>query len=282
MDNLKTEGAEERLDRAFKSLRSKTDFVPEVALVLGSGLGNFAEKLEDKSFISYDDIDGMPVSTVSGHNGRFVFGEINGIKTVVMQGRVHHYEGYSMQEVVLPIRLMKLMGAKVLFITNAAGGINEGFKPGDLMMITDHISSFVESPLIGANIEKLGTRFPDMSEVYDKRLREHILKTAAEQNIELKSGVYLQTSGPNYETPAEIRMYRMLGADSIGMSTACEAMCANHMGMKVMGISCITNMAAGISKTPLNHKEVAETADKSAKAFQTLVWNVIAGLGSII
>jgi purine-nucleoside phosphorylase len=183
-----------------------------------------------------------------------------------------------MEEVVLPIRLMKLMGAKVLFLTNAAGGINESFKPGDLMMITDHISSFVKSPLIGANIEKLGTRFPDMSEVYDKWLQEHIIKTAKEQEIELKSGVYLQTTGPNYETPAEIRMYRTLGADAVGMSTACEAMCANHMGMRVMGISCITNMAAGISRSPLNHKEVSEIADKSSEAFHKLVWNVIAGL----
>jgi purine-nucleoside phosphorylase len=249
--------------------------------VLGSGLGDFAESLYSKSHLDYADIAGMPVSTVAGHSGRFIFGEVNGVKTVVMQGRVHHYEGYSMEEVVLPIRLMRLMGAKTLLLTNAAGGINESFKPGDLMMITDHISSFVRSPLIGPNIEKLGTRFPDMSEVYNKRLQEHIKKTAKAQGVELKSGVYLQTTGPNYETPAEIRMYRSLGADAVGMSTACEAMCGNHMGMQVMGISCITNMAAGISATPLNHKEVAETADKSAKAFHKLVWNVISDLQTI-
>lgn len=271
---------EQRLEAAYESLRSRTDFVPEVALVLGSGLGDFAESLENKSSLSYDEIKGMPVSTVAGHSGRFVFGEVDGVKTVVMQGRVHHYEGYSMEEVVLPIRLMKLMGANVLFLTNAAGGINGSFKPGDLMMITDHISSFVKSPLIGPNIEKLGTRFPDMSEVYDRRLQEHILKVAKEQGIELKSGVYLQTTGPNYETPAEIRMYRTLGADAVGMSTACEAMCANHMGMSVMGISCITNMAAGINKTPLNHKEVAETADRSSKDFHKLVWNIIKEVNS--
>ena len=263
------------LNIAYKSLRSKTDFVPDVALVLGSGLGDFADNMSDISFVSYDDIEGMPVSTVPGHSGKFVFGMVGNVKVVAMKGRVHHYEGYPMNKVVLPIRLMKLMGAKKIVLTNAAGGINNNFKPGDLMMITDHISTFVKSPLIGSNIEELGTRFPDMSDVYNKELQKIVNDVSKENNIDLKKGVYLQTTGPNYETPAEICMFRTLGADAVGMSTACEAMVAKHMGMDIVGISCITNLAAGMSKQPLNHKEVAEIADKSSKNFQTLVWKVI-------
>lgn len=266
---------EDDLMISFNCLRARTDFVPEVALVLGSGLGDFADKIAVESTVLYDDIEGMPVSTVPGHSGCFVFGYVGNVKVVVMKGRVHHYEGYPMDKVVLPIRLMKLMGADKLILTNAAGGINEEFVPGDLMMITDHISTFVKSPLIGPNIECLGTRFPDMCNVYDKSLQNIILDVANENNINLKSGVYLQTTGPNYETPAEIRMFRTLGADAVGMSTTCEAMVANHMGMKVMGISCITNLAAGMSVSPLNHKEVAEIANKSSENFQKLVWNLI-------
>lgn len=265
----------EELNIAYDSLRAKTDFIPDAAIVLGSGLGDFANKMTDTSFVSYDDIDGMPVSTVPGHSGRFVFGRVGEVKVVAMQGRVHHYEGYQMHKVVLPIRLMKLMGAKKIILTNAAGGINETFRPGDLMMITDHISSFVTSPLIGPNPEELGTRFPDMSDVYNKELQDYVLEISRKLGIEVKKGVYLQTTGPNYETPAEIRMFRTLGADAVGMSTACEAMVAKHMGMDVIGISCITNLAAGMSKTPLNHKEVAQIADRSSKNFQSLVWNII-------
>ncbi|MBO5509776.1 MAG: purine-nucleoside phosphorylase [Lachnospiraceae bacterium] len=265
----------EELNIAYDSLRAKTDFIPDAAIVLGSGLGAFANKMTDTSFVSYDDIDGMPVSTVPGHSGRFVFGRVGEVKVVAMQGRVHHYEGYPMHKVVLPIRLMKLMGAKKIILTNAAGGINETFRPGDLMMITDHISSFVTSPLIGPNPEELGTRFPDMSDVYNKKLQDYVLEISRKLGIEVKKGVYLQTTGPNYETPAEIRMFRTLGADAVGMSTACEAMVAKHMGMDVIGISCITNLAAGMSKTPLNHKEVAQIADRSSKNFQSLVWNII-------
>lgn len=265
----------EELNIAYDSLRAKTDFIPDAAIVLGSGLGDFANKMTDTSFVSYDDIDGMPVSTVPGHSGRFVFGRVGEVKVVAMQGRVHHYEGYQMHKVVLPIRLMKLMGAKKIILTNAAGGINETFRPGDLMMITDHISSFVTSPLIGPNPEELGTRFPDMSDVYNKELQDYVLEISRKLGIEVKKGVYLQTTGPNYETPAEIRMFRTLGVDAVGMSTACEAMVAKHMGMDVIGISCITNLAAGMSKTPLNHKEVAQIADRSSKNFQSLVWNII-------
>lgn len=279
MDNDKINSVETELYEAYESLRSITDFEPEVALVLGSGLGGFAELLEDKQVIRYDDIKHMPVSTVKGHSGCFVCGTIGKVRVVVMKGRVHHYEGYTMDKVVLPIRLMKLMGANTLFLTNAAGGINEAFGQGALMMITDHITSFVKSPLIGPNLESLGTRFPDMSQVYDKKLQKLLRDTAAEHNIDLKEGVYVQTTGPNYETPAEIRMFAKLGADAVGMSTACEAMAARHMGMEVMGVSCITNMAAGIQKTALNHEEVALIADKISATFQKLVWHTILKLG---
>lgn len=265
----------DKLLRCLKSVKGKTDFVPEVALILGSGLGEFADEIEIVDTINYTDIGGFPVSTVKGHAGRFVFGYVKKIPVVIMQGRVHYYEGYSMQDVVLPTRLMGMLGAKKLLLTNAAGGCNENFKPGNLMMITDHITTAVPSPLIGANMEALGTRFPDMSEVYSKRLQSVISSCAVELGIEIQQGVYVQFTGPNYETPAEIRMARAWGADAVGMSTACEAMAARHMGMEVAGISCITNMAAGISKTKLSHKEVQETADKVAKDFKKLVEKII-------
>ena len=195
-----------------------------------------------------------------------------------MQGRVHYYEGYPMQDVVLPTRLMGMMGAKKLLLTNAAGGVNPSFRPGDFMLIKDHITTAVPSPLIGPNIEELGTRFPDMSEVYSKKLQDIIRKSAKDCGIPLQEGVYVQLTGPNYETPAEIRMVRSWGADAVGMSTACEAMAARHMGMEVCGISCITNMAAGVSNAKLNHAEVQETADRVAKDFEKLVTDVIAAI----
>ena len=197
--------------------------------------------------------------------------EAQNVPVVIMQGRVHFYEGYDMHDVVLPTRLMGMLGAKVLFLTNAAGGMQKGMHAGDFMLITGHISSFVPSPLVGPNIEELGTRFPDMSEVYKKDLQEIIRNTAKNCGIPLKEGVYVQTTGPNYETPEEIRMYRSLGADAVGMSTACEAMAANHMGMRVCGISCISNLAAGISENPLTHAEIQETADRVAPLFQQLI-----------
>ncbi len=265
----------QKLLNCLASVRKKTDFQPEVALILGSGLGNFAESIDIAASIDYAEIEGFPVSTVKGHKGRFVFGYVEKTPVVIMQGRVHYYEGYEMKDVVLPTRLMGMMGAKKLLLTNAAGGCNPEFQPGDLMMITDHITTGVPSPLIGANIEELGTRFPDMSEVYSKRLQAMIEKCAKECNLDLKKGIYVQFTGPNYETPAEIRLAQSWGADAVGMSTACEAMAARHMGMEVGGISCITNMAAGISKVALDHKEVQETADRSAKVFQELVTRVI-------
>ena len=261
----------DKLLRCYHSVREKISFEPQVALILGSGLGDYAEQIQVEAVLDYHDIEGFPVSTVLGHKGRFVFGYIQNVPVVIMQGRVHFYEGYDMHDVVLPTRLMGMLGAKVLFLTNAAGGMQKGMHAGDFMLITGHISSFVPSPLIGPNIEELGTRFPDMSEVYKKDLQEIIRNTAINCGIPLKEGVYVQTTGPNYETPEEIRMYRSLGADAVGMSTACEAMAANHMGMRVCGIYCISNLAAGISENPLTHAEIQETADRVAPLFQQLI-----------
>jgi purine-nucleoside phosphorylase len=270
----------EKLLKCYEVCRERTDFKPAVALVLGSGLGSLADEIETASTIEYKDIEGFPQSTVAGHMGRFVFGYMNQVPVVIMQGRVHYYEGYSISDVVLPIRLMRQMGADTLFLTNAAGGINRDFKPGTLMMLIDQISSFVPSPLIGENIDELGTRFPDMSEIYDKEL-QHIIRSSAEEcGIPLQEGVYIQFTGPAYETPAEVRMAAMLGADACGMSTACEAVVAKHMGMKVCGISCITNMAAGIQGAPLSHHEVQETADRVADQFKQLVRASVESIGA--
>lgn len=269
----------ERLMKSYEFCKSKVSLVPKVALVLGSGLGHFAETVDVVCEIPYSEIEGFPVSTVAGHKGKFIFGYIGSVPVVLMQGRVHYYEGYSMQDVVLPIRLMKLLGAEILFLTNASGGVNKNFSVGDFMVIEDQIASFVPSPLIGQNMEELGPRFPDMSEIYDKDLQELIREAAKEEGIPLQEGVYLQFTGPNYESPAEVRMAALLGADVVGMSTACEAIAANHMGMKICGISCVTNMACGISETPLNHKEVQEIANQRAKSFQELVRNSILKMG---
>lgn len=268
----------EKLMRCYESVREKTDFKPEAALILGSGLGDYADGLEIEQTIEYSEIEGFPVSTVKGHKGRFIFAHVNGVPVVIMQGRVHYYEGYPMSDVVLPTRLMGLLGAKKIILTNAAGGVNFNFKPGDFMLITDHITTAVPSPLIGANLDELGTRFPDMSEVYSLELQEKVRAAAAKLNIPLQEGVYMQFTGPNYETPAEIRMCRIWGGDAAGMSTACEAMAANHMGMKVCGISCITNLAAGMSKEKLSHKEVQETADRVSAQFKQLITELIGTL----
>lgn len=269
----------EKLLNCSNAVKSKVKFQPEVALILGSGLGDYAKEMQVEESIEYSEIEGFPVSTVAGHQGRFLCGYVEGVPVVAMQGRVHFYEGYPMSDVVLPVRLMGLLGAKTVILTNAAGGVNFNFQPGDLMMITDQITTAVPSPLIGANLDELGPRFPDMSEVYDKGLREIIKQAARNVKVSIQSGVYMQFTGPSYETPAEIRMCRALGADAAGMSTACEAMAARHMGLKVCGISCITNMAAGMSNQPLNHKEVQETADRVAKEFKALVTETIRLIG---
>lgn len=261
----------EKLSKCYESVKDKIPFKPRVALVLGSGLGDYGEEIRIESILEYKEIEGFPVSTVQGHKGRFLFGYVDNVPVVIMQGRVHYYEGYGMTDVVLPIRLMKLMGAEVLFLTNAAGGVNYDFSAGDFMLIRDQIASFVPSPLIGANLEDLGPRFCDMSEVYDQDLRDIIRRAAEDLEIPLKEGVYVQLAGPNFETPAEVKMCRILGGDAVGMSTACEGIAANHMGMKICGISCICNLACGMTDEPLSHKEVQEVADRVAPLFKKLI-----------
>lgn len=271
----------DKLLRCYDSVKDRIPFAPDVALVLGSGLGDYADHIQVEAAIDYHEIEGFPVSTVPGHKGRFVFSHIEGVPVVLMQGRVHYYEGYAMTDVVLPIRLMKLMGAKILFLTNASGGVNFDFAAGDLMLIRDQISSLVPSPLIGPNLDELGPRFPDMSHIYDEDLRSLIRECAAELDIPLREGVYVQFTGPAYESPQEVRMCRVLGGDACGMSTACEAVAANHMGMKICGISCISNLACGMTDQPLSHKEVQETADRVAPRFRELVTMAIGRMGSL-
>lgn len=266
----------DKLQNCLKCVRAKTDFVPKVALVLGSGLGDFANTIEDPIVIPYKEIEGFPVSTVSGHAGNYIFGYVKGVPVVCMQGRVHYYEGYPVSDVVLPIRLMGLLGAEILFLTNASGGIADGMKAGDFMLIEDHISLFAPNPLIGPNLDELGPRFPDMSNIYRNDLRFIISSVAENIGINLKKGVYVQLTGPSYESPAEIQMLKKLGVSAVGMSTVVEAIAANHMGMKVCGISLVSNLAAGISPTPLSHKEVKEAADKAAPLFVRLVSESIA------
>ena len=272
----------DKLMKCFSCVKEKIDFTPQIALVLGSGLGDYADGIEVVAELAYSEIEGFPVSTVPGHEGKYIFGYVDKVPVVCMKGRVHYYEGYPISDVVLPIRLMKLMGAKVLFLTNASGGINTTFRAGDFMLIKDQIANFVPSPLIGPNMDELGVRFPDMSDIYDRELQWVIRKTAAILDIPLQEGVYIQLTGPNYESPAEVRMCRTLGADAVGMSTACEAVAANHMGMMICGISCISNMGCGITANPLTHKEVQETADRVAPLFKKLVTESIKNISEKI
>lgn len=246
-------------------------FEPEIGLVLGSGLGDYGEKLENRTYVSYSDIPGMPVSKVAGHQNRFVLGTRFGRRIIAMQGRVHYYEGFAQRQIALPIRIMKDAGVKFVILTNAAGGINLSYVPGDLMVITDQINLSGSNPLIGDNDDKYGPRFPDMSQVYDREIRQKLLCVAEKEGIALREGVYIMFSGPQYETPAEIRMARTLGADAVGMSTVPEAIAARHAGLKVAGISCITNMAAGILDRQLSHSEVCETAERVGKTFSRVV-----------
>ncbi|MBQ6128612.1 MAG: purine-nucleoside phosphorylase [Lachnospiraceae bacterium] len=271
----------EKLQNCYKSVKSKIDFTPKVALVLGSGLGKFADEIEVVGSIPYSDIEGFPTSTVPGHAGEFVFGYVDKVPVVCMKGRVHYYEGYPITDVVLPARLMALMGAEYLFLTNASGGINRSFKAGDFMLLTDHISSFAPNPLIGPNIDEIGTRFPDMSSVYDPILRDIILSVADDFGISMQQGVYAQLTGPSFESPAEIRMLEKLGVDAVGMSTVVEAIAANHMGLKICAISCVCNLAAGISETPLTHDEVQEAANKAAPLFKQIVRETIVRIGNL-
>ena len=258
----------DKLLKCYESFRQKIDFKPEVAIVLGSGLGDYADDIRVEAELDYHEIEGFPVSTVPGHAGKFIFGYVGQVPVVCMKGRVHYYEGYPISDVVLPARLMKMMGAKILFLTNASGGINPSFHAGDFMLLTDHVSLWAPNPLIGANIDELGVRFPDMTHVYDLELRDLIKEAAAEQNIGLQEGVYAQLTGPSFESPAEIRLLHQLGVDAVGMSTVVEAIAANHMGMRICCISCVCNLAAGMTDNPLTHEEVQEAANAAAPLFR--------------
>lgn len=270
------------MDNYFEKVKISAEYIkeklgsqPEVGVILGSGLGSLADHMEDVIEVDYKDIPEFPVSTVEGHEGKLVFGTLSGKKVLAMKGRFHYYEGYDVSQVVLPIRVMKLLGINNLLVTNAAGGINRDFKSGALMLIKDHISFFVPSALRGKNINEFGVRFPDMSEAYSKELRAMAKEVAKEKGIEVAEGVYAFAQGPMYETPAEIRALGILGADAVGMSTVPEVITARHAGMKVLGISCITNMAAGILDQPLNHLEVMETAKRVENDFVSLVKEII-------
>lgn len=265
----------EKVKRCLEDVRKVTDFEPEIALVLGSGLGDYAKNMEVEAEIPYSQITGFPVSTAPGHDGKFIFGRVGSKKVVCMKGRIHYYEGYDIKDVVLPARLMRLMGAKILFLTNASGGINRSFNAGDFMLVRDHISSFAPNPLIGSNIDEFGVRFPDMSHVYDPELNEKIKKTAKDLGIDLKEGVYVQTTGPSYESPTEIKMFGMMGADAVGMSTVVEAIAANHCGYRICCISCICNLAAGIADHELTGEEVIAAGEKAAPLFEKLVTSSI-------
>ncbi|GAA0416323.1 MAG: purine-nucleoside phosphorylase [Bacillota bacterium] len=260
---------------ASEFLQQKLDKKPEIGLILGSGLGVLAEEIESPITIPYKDIPDFPESTVAGHKGQLVAGTLKGKQVIAMQGRFHYYEGYTMQQVTFPVRVMKELGIESIIVTNAAGGINEDFKPGDLMLISDHINNMGDSPLIGKNDEHLGVRFPDMSNVYDKSLIAHAEACAKDIQLHVQKGVYVGNTGPAYETPAEVRMLRTLGGDAVGMSTVPEVTVAGHAGIRVLGISCISNMAAGILDQPLTHHEVIETTEQVRESFLTFVKKVI-------
>ncbi len=261
----------EQIHAAADYIRSRTSQIPTVGLILGSGLGDFADTLEDAVRIPYGEIPHFPVSTAPGHSGNLVIGTKCGVCVAALQGRIHYYEGHSMQTITLPVRVLAALGVTNLVLTNACGGVNTAFQPGDLMLLSDHINYSGANPLIGANLEGFGPRFPDMSDLYTASLRRAIREKAAEAGIPLREGVYAMYSGPNYETPAEIRMFRILGADAVGMSTVPEALVAGHCGMRVVGVSCITNMAAGVLPQKLTHNEVIETAARVHDTFQRLL-----------
>ena len=268
-----------RAEHAARTIRARvnTDDV-RVAIVLGSGLGGFAEDFEEPTAIPYSEIPGFVTSTAQGHVGQLVIGKLDGLPVIAMQGRVHFYEGYSLEEVTFPIRVFKLLGIKTLVLTNAAGGIDVQLSQGALMVISDHLNLMGVNPLRGVNDERFGPRFPDMTEVYSRELQEIVVEEARDMAVEVRRGIYAALSGPSYETPAEIHMLRTFGADAVGMSTVPEAIVARHMGMSVLGISCITNMAAGISDEPINHEEVMETGQRVRAIFAELLRKVIARL----
>ena len=267
----------ERAEHAARFIRSRLTAADEVrvALVLGSGLGAFADALEDAQALDYAEIPGFARPTVEGHAGRLVVGRTNGVAVAAMQGRFHFYEGYTLEEVTFPVRALGLLGVKGLILTNAAGGLNNSFEQGALVVISDHLNLLGANPLLGKNDERFGPRFPDMSEVYDREYQEVAVCEAHAMGVELRRAVYAALTGPSYETPAEIRMLRLLGADAVGMSTVPEALVARHMGLRVLGISCITNMAAGVLDKPINHEEVIETGERVRETFAELLRRVI-------
>jgi purine-nucleoside phosphorylase len=263
------------IDEAAAFIRSTTDLHPEIGLILGSGLCVLGDELEDAVTIPYEDIPHFPVSTVEGHAGELILGKLQGRNVVLMRGRFHMYEGYEPELTALPVRVMKALGISTLLVTNAAGGVNLNYLPGNLMLISDHINLTGRNPLAGPNDNALGVRFPDMSEAYSRRLRDIAKQTASELGFSIQEGVYVGLLGPNYETPAEIRMLRTLGVDAVGMSTVSEVIVARHSGIEVLGISCISNMAAGILDQPLSHKEVMETTELVKEQFLSLVMGII-------
>lgn len=265
----------EKLMKAYEYVRKIVNTPVQYGLILGSGLGGVGDSFENAIEIPYSEIPEFPVSTVPGHEGKLIIGEYNGKTAVLMKGRFHYYEGYEPVETVFGVRLMKLMGVTELIVTNAAGGVNTRFNPGDLMIITDHIGLFCPSPLRGPNIDRFGPRFPDMSYAYDRDLMKTALQCADDLGIQVQNGVYVFTQGPMFETPAEIRAIRILGGDAVGMSTVPEVIVANHCGIKVLGISCISNMAAGVLDQPLSHDEVMETGDRVREKFISLVKEII-------
>lgn len=271
----------QKLLNCVECVRKQTDFVPKVAIVLGSGLGDYADGIKVECEIEYSSIEGFPVSTVPGHAGKFIFGYVDDVPVVCMKGRVHYYEGYPISDVVLPVRLMGLLGAKILFLTNASGGTNKTFSAGDFMVIKDHIAILAPNPLIGPNIDELGVRFPDMSHVYDEDLQEIIKEAAKENGIKVQEGVYAQVTGPSFESPADVRFLAAVGADAVGMSTVVEAIAANHMGYKICGISCVCNLGAGLSPNPLTHDEVQAAANTAAPLFKKLVTESVKKMGKL-
>ena len=278
VERMASTGLYERAEHATRVIRSRISVEPRIALVLGSGLGGFADDFDEAVAIPYEDIPGFVRSTAQGHAGRLVIGKVDSIPVVAMQGRVHYYEGYSLEEVTFPVRVFNLLGIKTLVLTNAAGGINVQLTQGALMMISDHVNLMGVNPLRGPNDERFGPRFPDMSAVYSPELQELVIEEARAINVEVRRGVYGALSGPSYETPAEIHMLRNLGADAVGMSTVPEAIVARHMGIEVLGISCITNMAAGISDAPINHEEVMATGVRVRATFTELLQRVIGAI----
>lgn len=265
----------DQVHAAADFIRSASPVTPDVAVVLGSGLGEFGSSVSNGVALSYGQIPGWPASTVVGHAGRLVLGEVSGRLTAVLSGRAHYYEGHDLHTVTFATRVLGALGVKVLVLTNAAGGVNTGFSPGELMVIDDHINLLGSSPLMGPNDDRFGKRFPDMTEAYSSRLRRIADECAAALGFRLAHGVYAACHGPSYETPAEIRYLRTIGADAVGMSTVPEVIVARHMGIEVLGLSCITNMAAGVQPHPLNHDEVLETAGRVRGRFISLLQSII-------